>query len=111
MIPATINITAVEQVGDYALHLSFDDGTAQMVDFKPFLSLSHHPDIRAYLEPARFAAFRIEHGELVWGNYDLRFPIADLYQNRLMPDSALRKVATITTHDYRFDRDAANERS
>ena len=52
MIPATINITAVEQVGDYALHLSFDDGTAQMVDFKPFLSLSHHPDIRAYLTRA-----------------------------------------------------------
>jgi DUF971 family protein len=34
MIPATINITAVQQVGDYALHLSFDDHTAQTVDFK-----------------------------------------------------------------------------
>ena len=38
MTPATINITAAEQVGDYALRLSFDDGTVQTVDFKPFLS-------------------------------------------------------------------------
>jgi len=80
MIPATINIKAVELVGDYALRLSFDDGTVQTVDFKPFLSLSRHPDIRAYLEPARFAAYRIEHGELVWGDYDL------LSHRRLVPE-------------------------
>ena len=93
MIPATINITAVERVGDYALHLSFDDGTAQTVDFKPFLSGSRHPDVRAYLDPARFAAYRIEHGELVWGDYDLCFPIADLYRNRLIHDAALQEAA------------------
>ncbi len=93
MIPAKINITSVQQVGDYALHLSFDEGTAQTVDFKPFISPSRHPDIRAYLDPARFAAYRIEYGELVWGDYDLCFPIADLYQNRLMPDSLLEKAA------------------
>lgn len=93
MIPATINITGVEPVGDYSLRLSFDDGTVQTVDFKPFLSLSRHLDIRAYLEPARFAAFRIGYGELVWGDYELCFPIADLYQNRLMPDFALEKAA------------------
>lgn len=93
MIPAIINITSAEQVGDYALRLSFDDGTTQTVDFKPFLSLSRHPDIRAYLEPAHFAVFRIEHGDLVWGDYDLCFPIADLYQNRLMPDSSMAKAA------------------
>ena len=93
MIPATINIKAVEQVGDYALQLSFDDGTVQIVDFKPFLSLSRHPDIRAYLEPERFASYRIEHGELVWGDYELCFPVADLYRNRLMPDAMLEAVA------------------
>lgn len=88
-----INITTAEHVSDYTLRLSFDDGTVQTVDFKPFLSLSRHPDIRAYLEPARFAAYRIEYGELVWGDYDLCFPIADLYHNRLLPDAALEKAA------------------
>lgn len=93
MIPATINITTVQKVGDYALHLTFDDGTSQTVDFKPFLSLSRHPDIRAYLEPSRFSEFRIEHGDLVWGDYDLCFPVADLYQNKLMPDAMLERAA------------------
>lgn len=93
MIPATVNIQSVEQTGDYALHLSFDDGTAQTVDFKPFLSLSRHPDIRTYLDPVCFASYRVEYGELVWGDYDLCFPIADLYQNRLMPDAAMEKAA------------------
>jgi hypothetical protein len=88
-----INITTAEQLSDYALRLSFDDGTEQTIDFKPFLSLSRHPDIRAYLEPSRFAAYRIEYGELVWGDYDLCFPIADLYQNQLLANAALRKAA------------------
>lgn len=83
MIPATINITAAQQVGDYALRLSFDDHTMQTVDFKPFLTRSRHPDIRAFLDPARFAAFRIEYGELVWGDYDLSFPVIELYRNQL----------------------------
>jgi hypothetical protein len=56
MILATINITAAQQVGDYALRLSFDDHTVQTVDFKPFLTRSRHPDIRVFLEPPRFAA-------------------------------------------------------
>lgn len=88
-----INITTAEQVGDYTLRLSFDDGAVQTVDFKPFLSHSRHPDIRAYLEPSRFAAYRIEYGELVWGDYDLCFPVADLYHNHLLPVATLEKAA------------------
>ena len=92
MIPATINIESAEQVGDYVLRLAFDDGTEQTVDFKSFLSSSRHPDIRAYLEPARFTAYRIEYGELVCGNFGLCFPIADLYHNKLLsaPISRIR---------------------
>jgi hypothetical protein len=88
-----INITTAEYSGDYALRLCFDDGTVQTVDFKPFLSLSRHPAIRAYLEPELFAGFRIEYGELVWGDYDLCFPIADLYHNQLLHNVSLDKAA------------------
>jgi hypothetical protein len=78
-----INIIKAESAGDYRLHLTFDDGKEQAVDFKPFLTRSQHPDIRSYLDPARFATFRIEFGELVWGDYDLCFPVIDLYLNQL----------------------------
>lgn len=93
MASTSFNIASVEHIGEYALRLSFDDGIVQTVDFKPFLSLSRHPDIRAYLDPVRFASYRIKYGELVWGDYDLCFPIADLYQNRLMPDATMECAA------------------
>jgi hypothetical protein len=83
MTASVINIVTAELAGEYQIRLSFDDGTEQVVDFRPFLSRSLHPDIRAYLDPARFASFRIEFGELVWGDYDLGFPIIDLYRNQL----------------------------
>jgi len=78
-----INIVAAESAGDYRLRLTFDDGMEQTVDFKPFLTHARHPDIRVYLDPAMFSTFRIEYGDLVWGDYDLCFPIIDLYQNQL----------------------------
>ena len=80
-----INILSVEQVGDYRLRLHFDNGAEQTVDFYTFLSRARHPEIRAFLDPARFAAYHIEHGDLVWGDYALCFPIIDLYRNRARP--------------------------
>ncbi|WP_295427676.1 DUF2442 domain-containing protein [uncultured Thiodictyon sp.] len=78
-----INIIAADLVGDYRIRLGFDDGTEQTVDFRPFLTGSLHPDIRRWLDPAQFSDFRIAYGELVWGDYDLCFPVIDLYRNDL----------------------------
>lgn len=78
-----ISIVAATAHGDYKLGLRFDDGATQVVEFKPFLQHSVHPDIRAYLDEQRFSEFRIEHGDLIWGDYDLCFPIMDLYNNQI----------------------------
>ncbi|KAA6187430.1 DUF2442 domain-containing protein [Thiohalocapsa marina] len=78
-----IQLVSAEQVGEYRLCLCFSDGRRQEVDFKPFLSKARHPDLRAYLAPERFATFRVEYGDLVWGDYDLCFPVIDLYRNAL----------------------------
>jgi hypothetical protein len=89
MIPAVINISSAEQVGEYLLRLTFDDGKTHDVNFKAFLSASAHPEIRAWLDPQQFASYRIENGELVWGDYALCFPMADLYRNCLGTPSLL----------------------
>jgi hypothetical protein len=83
MKQSPINIVTAERISDYRIHLAFDDGTEQTVDFKLFLTHAQHPDIRAYLDPAKFSAFRIEYGELIWRDYELCFPIMDLYRNCL----------------------------
>lgn len=83
MTSTTIRLVSAEQVGDFRLRLGFSDGREQTIDFRSFLSHARHPDLRAYLDPDRFAAFRIEYGDLVWGDYDLCFPVIDLYRNDL----------------------------
>ena len=83
MSNALVNIASATQTGEYQIKLVFDDNTVQEVDFKSFLVHSHHPDIRAYLDPNRFSAFKVAYGELVWGDYELCFPIVDLYHNTI----------------------------
>ncbi len=93
MTPPVIKIVAASLIGECKLRLEFDDGTSQNVDFKPFLSCAVHPDIKAYLEPQRFAAFRVEYGDLIWGDHDLCFPIIDLYNNQLDHGAILEAAA------------------
>jgi len=88
-----INIVSATLTGKYKIQLSFDDGVVQEVDFGTFLGKAQHPDIRAYLDENRFNAFRLEHGELVWGDYDLCFPIMDLYLNQIDKQGDLQAVA------------------
>lgn len=82
--PKVINIVSAIQLAGYQLSVQFDDGKTQIVDFRTFLSQSRHPEIRAFLDPQRFTTFRIENGELVWGDYELSFPVIDLYNNRIL---------------------------
>lgn len=88
-----INIISATQTGEYRIRLIFDDNTVQEIDFKPFLAHSHHPDIRAYLDPECFADFRVEYGELIWGDYELCFPIIDLYRNTIEHDQSTTVAA------------------
>lgn len=93
MTQPAINIVNVEPAGDLRLRLTFDDGVVQTIDFRPFLSRSRHPSVRAYLEPQRFATYRLEFGDLVWGDFELCFPIIDLYRNALERNAPLDEAA------------------
>ncbi len=78
-----IDIVRAEHISDYKLKLYFSDGVEQVIDFGHFLQGSKNPLIRAYLQPHRFSNFRVEDGDLIWEDYGLCFPIADLYENKI----------------------------
>ncbi len=82
-----LEITKVEYLSDYKLNLLFNDGKRQIVDFEPFLKKSHHPEIQKYLDLNIFKQFRIRNGTLDWNDYDLCFPMADLYTGKIIKDS------------------------
>ena len=76
-------VERAEHTGGLRLWLSFSDGTQRVVDFGPFLRQSRNPLIQAYLDPAAFARFTVRDGDLFWDDYDLCFPIADLYDGHV----------------------------
>ena len=78
-----LKIKKVEYLGGHMLKLSFSDGARQEIDFKPFLKRSNHPEIRKFLSPKRFKQAALQSGELMWGDFDLIFPVFDLYENQI----------------------------
>jgi hypothetical protein len=80
---AVVFVERAENAGDFKLQMFFSDGSQRIVDFGPFLNASRNPLIRAYLEPAAFARFTVKDGDLIWDDYELCFPIADLYEGRV----------------------------
>jgi Protein of unknown function (DUF2442) len=78
-----VEVLSAELIGEHKLRIRFSDGFEQEVDFGPFLQKSTHPAIRVFLDPERFKEFHIEQGDLIWGDWDLCFPIADLYDGKI----------------------------
>jgi hypothetical protein len=78
-----IEIKSVNYIGDYAIRILFSDGVNKLVDFKTFLESSSHPSIRKYLDETKFKQFTILDGNLNWNDYDLIFPVQDLYQGTI----------------------------
>jgi hypothetical protein len=54
-----IEIKSASYAGNFVIHIGFDDGVNQSVDFKPFISKTWHSVIRQYLDEAKFKQFAI----------------------------------------------------
>jgi hypothetical protein len=74
-----VEVTSANYIGDYAVRVSFSDGTERLVDFKSFLFKSLHPSISKYKDETLFKQFKIIDGNLNWNDFDLIFPIDNLY--------------------------------
>lgn len=78
-----LTIGSAEYAGGYAIRLAFNDGSSRIIDFKLFLEASLHPSIRKYLDKNLFKQFKIIDGNLNWNDYDLIFPLFDLYKGNI----------------------------
>ncbi len=91
-----VGVEKAECLGGFRIRLSFTDGHDTTVDFGPFLRRSEHPQVRRFLKPNAFRQYRIEYGNLVWGDYALCFPVADLYEGVIgQPESAEQPLSRV----------------
>ena len=75
-----LEIAEAKYVSGYKIRLSFSDGKVRVMDFEPFLRKARNPDLAQYRQLRKFKSFRLHYGELMWGDYEMLFPIADLYK-------------------------------
>lgn len=74
-----ISIKKAEYINEYKIALEFNDGKENTIDFKNFIFKSQHPDIKKYKDIDIFKNFNFKYGEIEWNDYELAFPISDLY--------------------------------
>ena len=78
-----LNIEKAKFIGDFIIRIFFNTGEEKAVDFKPFLKNAIHQLTKKYLNEELFKSFKIINGNLNWNDYDLIFPIEDLYNNQI----------------------------
>jgi hypothetical protein len=78
-----LEITKARHLGEYRIGLEFNDGRRRIVDFAQFLKKARNPMFTKYRRVKQFRSFHIEHGDLMWGDFEMIFPIADLHRGEI----------------------------
>lgn len=78
-----LNIEEVNYIKLYVLELHFNDGSVISIDFAPFLLKQQNPSLVKYKTIKNFKSYTLKNGDLVWGDYEMCFPIWDLHQGKI----------------------------
>ena len=78
-----LEITEAKYISGYKIRLTFNDGSVKNMDFEPFLRKARNPDLTQYRQLRKFKSFRLHYGDLMWGDYEMIFPIMDLYRGEI----------------------------
>ena len=80
-----IAIKKAEYVSSYKILFTFSDGVKREIGFEGFLKSATHPQTRKYLDISLFKQFKIVEGDIDWNDYELCFPIMDIYEGNIEP--------------------------
>jgi Protein of unknown function (DUF2442). len=79
-----LEIVRAEYLSGYKIRLAFNDGMVRVMDFEPFLRKAMNPDITKYRQLRNFKKFHLHYGDLMWGDFEMIFPIMDLYEGNIL---------------------------
>ena len=77
------NILEAKYLGDYRIALVFSDGMSRIIDFGPFLTNARNPMTKKYLDKNLFKSFTLLHGDIMWNDFELCFPIWNLHEGNI----------------------------
>lgn len=71
-------------LGEFKVGIFFTDRTEKIVDFNDFLSKKNlHPSLKKYRKEKLFGNFEIKYGNLIWKDYQMIFPVEELYNGKI----------------------------
>ena len=79
-----LRVMEAKYVPRYRVDIAFNDGTRRVVDFGPFLKQARNPMFTKYRGLGEFQSFHIQDGDLMWGDFEMIFPIMDLYEGNIL---------------------------
>lgn len=79
-----LRVVQAEYTSGYKIRLTFNNEKVRVVNFGPFLAKARNPDTTDYRDLKKFKSFHIQDGDLMWGDFDMIFPITDLYQGTIL---------------------------
>ncbi len=88
-----LRVKEAKYVPRYRVDVAFNDGTRRVVDFGPFLKQARNPMFTKYRGLKEFKSFHIQDGDLMWGDYEMIFPIMDLYQGTILKGEVTASAA------------------
>jgi Protein of unknown function (DUF2442) len=79
-----LRVKEAKYVPRHRVDITFSDGTHRVVDFSPFLKQARNPMFTKYRGLKEFKSFHIQDGDLMWGDFEMIFPIMDLYNGTIL---------------------------
>lgn len=79
-----LRVKEAKYVPRYRVDIKFNDGTHRVVDFGPFLAQARNPMFTKYRRTKEFKSFHVQDGDLMWGDFEMIFPITDLYRGDIL---------------------------
>ena len=80
----TYQLLKVTNVSGFILRLQFSDGVEKEIDFLPVFKKYARGANEKYLTPATFKKYKIDSGNLVWGeDWDMIFPLNELHSGKI----------------------------
>ncbi len=79
-----LRVLEAKYVPRHRVDIKFNDGTRRVVDFGPFLKQARNPMFTKYRSTKEFKSFHIQDGDLMWGDFEMIFPILDLYRGNIL---------------------------
>ena len=73
---------SAKYIDDYKVEIIFDDKKKNIINFLP--AIKSNPVCKKYLDISKFKKFKVDQGNIVWGNnWDMIFTLDSLYNNTL----------------------------